>query len=411
MPLRRELLGLCLGLLTVAAFATNIKIPSLEIATSIYNNGSELVMFTKAQMDMVVEGGYKFGGRVVFGFDGFLFYPDSAQFMPQLSFKAAGLTVRNLFDAPLSFSYFVGENDYVCYGDDFVRLFGTTYLQSNYQASYEVIIDNTVSPPVTYFYNYKGLHRINGNGIKLEYSSPDEPFGFAWYLYHDHNFAYSFLTPGSPVNFNVLYFDTGYYSSDLRVFLNFQGFKFEGFVGGTINSENAELGMRCGSLFYFGVDDVNFLLVAGLPALNSHTAFDLSLFYILFEARVSLGPVTIIPTVFFRPSWYLQKDNTDLTHVTTSEANRIDFNLNLSIFNPRRDLISFGLEGNLQTKDLLTSPSAQFHLFVLPYITLATPGVYWDIKVAFPLMFSNLFLSLEHIFSHAVGLINIRAEF
>lgn len=393
------------------AFGTNIKIPTLDITTQIYGFGGELIMTTSTQMDIVVEGGYKFGGKIVLGFDGFVAFPYVEQTMPILTFKAVSLTARDIFGSALDFSYFVGINDYVCYGDDFSRLFGTPFIQSNYKASY----GTGIGPAY-----YKGLHRINGNGIKLEYFAPEEPLGFSWYLYQDQNFVqnylftydvFDFTDPAEPVylyslpivNLNIFNFDVGYFSTDVRFFLNFEGFKLEATAGGTIDSGTGAFYARFGALLYFGVEAVDFLIEAGIPKLDFSAPFGLDLFYILFESRINIGPVSIIPTVFFRPSQYLQQ--------ATGDDNKIDFNLNLGIFNPRRDFISFGFEGNFQTAGLLTSPTPAYALFVLPYVTLATPGVYWELKLRFTLLDSTTTMSFEKIFESIQGLISIRAEF
>ena len=63
------------------------------------------------------------------------------------------------------------------------------------------------------------------------------------------------------------------------------------------------------------------------------------------------------------------------------EEGLIDFNLSIAVFNPRRDPVSFGVEGNLATAGIFSGSTPAFQLNVLPFIAFATPGVFWEIKV------------------------------
>ena len=87
------------GLLS-PAFGTDITIPSIEIATRIYGAGGQLVVDTDTQMDIVVEGGYKFGGKVVLGFDGYIALQSVEQTLPPVTFKAVSLSAREIFGIP-----------------------------------------------------------------------------------------------------------------------------------------------------------------------------------------------------------------------------------------------------------------------------------------------------------------------
>jgi hypothetical protein len=399
--MKRIVLGVLLsGALLVPAFGTNVKIPSLDLATRIFGYNGELVVQTQMFADILIEGGYKFGGRIVVGFDGimgFLNNPAFGQALPPLTFKSVSLDVRDIFDIPLSLSYFMGQYDYLCYGDDFPRLFGTAFIQSTYRATYML-------PGVIYNFDYRGIHRINGTGIKLQYSAPDQPFGFGLYVYQDQNFVtvQTLMTTLPIINMNYLFYNTGIYSSDLRFMINTETFKLEAFAGGTIDTGSWSGYMRFGILAYVGLGDVDFLLEAGVPKWD-FGSIGIDLVYALFESRINLGPISIIPSVFMRPGQYLQQD-------TPTEINKIDFNLNLAVFNPRRDPVSFGVEGNFATTDLLTG-SLVYQLRVLPFISLATPGIYWEIKASMVLIDSTTTLTFNDMLASIQGMITIKAEF
>jgi hypothetical protein len=403
--MKRILLGILLsGALLVPAFGTNVKIPSLDLATRIFDYGGQLVMQTQMFADILIEGGYKFGGRIVVGFDGimgFLNNPAFGQALPPLTFKSISLDVRDIFDIPLSLSYFMGQYDYLCYGDDFPRLFGTAFIQSTYRATYML-------PGVIYNFDYRGIHRINGTGIKLQYTAPDQPFGFGLYVYQDQNFVimqqlWDPLLSTPIINMNYLFYNTGIFSSDLRFMINTETFKLEAFVGGTLDSATWGGFIRFGVLAYVGLGDVDFLLEAGVPQFDFVSGVGIDLVYALFESRINLGPISIIPSVFMRPGQYLQQN-------TPTETNKIDFNLNLAVFNPRRDPVSFGVEGNFTTTDLLTGTLA-YQLRVLPFISLATPGIYWEIKASMVLLDSSTTLAFSDMLASIQGMITIKAEF
>jgi hypothetical protein len=404
--MKRLLIGIMLATaLLVPAFGINIRIPSMQVTTMLFAYNGKLVTQTQTEMDLLVEGGYKFAGNIVIGFDGvmgFLSDPSYGQVLPPLSFKALSLEVRDIFGAPLTLSYFLGVNDYLCYGNDFPRLFGTGYIEPSYRAFY-------YSPLLSYYaYEYRGIHRVNGNGIKVELQSPEMPFGFMLYVYQDHNFVTSRpvidITATPVINLNVLFYNTGLYSADARFLFNTEVFKAEIFAGGTVESGTWTGYARFGALAYVGLGAVDFLLIGGLPQLDFVSPFDINLFYILFESRINAGPISIIPSAFMRPARYLQEAN-------PLEEGRIDFNLTIAVFNPRRDPVSFGVEGNLATAGIFSGSTPAFQLNVLPFIAFATPGVFWEIKVGMTVWDSTVTLTMDDFLASLRGGISIKAEF
>ncbi|MBN2353437.1 MAG: hypothetical protein JXD23_12755 [Spirochaetales bacterium] len=404
--MKRMMLGILFsGAMLVPAFGTNIKIPSLDLVTKIFGYNGQIVMQTQMYTDILIEGGYKFGGKIVVGFDGimgFLDNPAYGQALPPLTFKSVSLDVRDLFGAPLSLSYFMGQYDYLCYGNDFPRLFGTADIKSTYRATYTL-------PGLAYEFDYRGIHRVDGTGIKLELTSPELPFGFGLYVYQDQNFVTVqplFSAPSTPVvNLNYLFYNTGIFSSDLRFLINTEVFKMEAFAGGTIDTSTWSGYIRFGLLAYLGFGPVDFLFEAGVPQFDFVSGIGIDLLYALFESRLNLGPVTITPTVFMYPGQYLQQDTPD-------SSNRIDFNMSLSLFNPRRDPFSFGVEGDFVTYNLLSLASGfTYQLKVLPFISFATSGIYWEIKASMKLLDSAAPLTFDDMLASIQGLITVRAEF
>lgn len=376
-------------------------------------------MITDSEMDILIEGGYKFGGRISFGFDGFLTLPgeyipppplppplpSSGTISMPLSFKAAELMVRDIGGIGLDFSYFIGESSYLCYGDDFNEYFGTTMLESTYTPP---PIINLAAP--FSFIEYRGIHRINGTGVKLTYVPDEAIFGLEYFLYQDHNFKISEsygVNGGTTIilNSSIDYLDTGWYGTDLRLFLNFENIKIEAFGGGSIDSGSGTGYFRFGSLFFASAGPFDFLLEAGIPWLDPLAIGGLEMWFILFETRIAAGPITITPTVFAHPATYMH-------NYTATETNVIDFSLDIAVNNPRKDFISFGLETTWSTSYLLFSSTPGWVLYGSPYITLATPGVSWEIKARSTVWDSTMAsFDFGNYLTSIQGVVSIRAVF
>ncbi|RPJ08124.1 MAG: hypothetical protein EHM28_05150 [Spirochaetaceae bacterium] len=410
--MKSRLLMLVLGAcLLFSGFGANITIPSIELATYILGIDHEMIMITDSSMDFLIDGGYKFGAKITLGVDGFIALPGDTATGPEkgtinlpLSLKYTEIIVRDLFGVPLDLSYFIGEGSNLCYGDEFSRLFGTPVIQSAFTPPLYI------SDPLLFYQNpilnYRGIHRINGNGIKLQYHPLEGGFGFEWYLYQDHNFreSYEIETATGIMNLNMIFLDTGWYASDMRFFLNTEIFKMEVFIGGSIDSGSFQGCWRGGALFFFGLGPVDIMAEVGLPTLDFGNIGGLEMFYILYEMRIHAGPITITPTIFSHPATYLQQPNMDNTE-------RIDFAMDLSVFDPRKDFISFGFEGAMTTFFLFSMDDPPWVLFLSPHITFATPGVSWEIKLRTTLWDSTMTSFDPQTFITSMqGVMSIRAE-
>jgi hypothetical protein len=215
----------------------------------------------------------------------------------------------------------------------------------------------------------------------------------------------SFDTTLTPVFFNTnyLFYNTGAYACDLRFLLNTEAFKLEAFGGGSINTNGWSGYIRFGLLAYVGLGPVDFLIEAGVPNFDFVSGVGIDLVYALFESRLNLGPISITPTVFMHPNQYLQQDTPD-------SINQIDFNLNLALFNPRRDPFSFGVEGNFVTYNLLTG-GLTYQLMARPFISFATAGIYWEIKASMRILDSAGAMTFQDMLASIQGLITVKAQF
>jgi len=355
-----------LWLVNGTVFSANVTVPSLELYTRGVNSGGTFAFESEGDMDLLVEGGYKFEGLVVLNYTSTSLEDPSPT--SGLTFKAARITQRELFGLPLSFSYFIGEGDTFCSGDIFPQYFGVNPVATAYRG-------------LMHFpegIRYNGIHTLKGTGLQFDLTPQGETLLLSYYLYQDSNID----SDSNPLNF-----EPGYYSSDLRFALNFNKLKLETFVGATYPAPDSSPGYyRGGLLFYASEENVEFMAQAGIPQWSPvNNQFDMSLFYLLFEPRVKIGFLSVIPTFFWRPGYYNQQS-------TNEQA--FDVNLNLLLGGTVATKVSGGLESNFsyQTESSGTTVS-EFRIRLSPYLQLLTSGVIWEIRVnakLWPYSYSDL---------------------
>jgi hypothetical protein len=347
----------------------NVSIPSLEIYTWGRMVGSTFQLDSYGDMELQLDGGYKFGCKVVFNFLSSTL--ETATFNDTLAFQSASVTLRELFNIPLDFTYFIGEGDTFATGDLFVEYFDTPVIGSRY-TRYVHFADAAVL--------YEGIYTVNGTGAELSFAPIEKNWLAALYLYQDSSFTSGVVPPVD--------LEGGHGSMDLRSAFNFENIKLEAFLGLTYPTPGSTVGWyRGGFLFYAGGRGVEFLAGFGLPRwapLDDSFGFDL--FYMLLEQRVRLGLVSVIQTVFWRPSYYQQEE-------TGEEA--IDINLNVQLSNPEKSLLVGGVEGNFVYQiEESAAPVHELRVKVVPYVQFFTSGVVYEIRSSarvWPLDFSDMF--------------------
>jgi len=355
--------------LAPAAYSANVVVPSLELISHGYIDSGTLVLETRSEMQIAFEGGYKFGGRLGFSYASDALEKDAVSGIPQtLQFDGASISIRDIFSIPLSISYFVGQDDLLCAGDSFTTQFGTAPIMTNYRG-------------FMYFPKgilYDGIHSVKGTGAKIELLPIPETLLLSLYAYEDTHFS-----------------TLGNYSADLRVLANFGAAKLEGFFGATY-SPPVPLGYyRGGLLMYWSNKNLEFLAQVGVPRFDPtrDSPTDLDLLYLLFEPRVHLGILSIVPTFFLHPVVYLQQEN-------LGETGSIDVNLNIYLGDAEKSTFRGGIEGNV----VFQSSDSTFEFKLSPYFGFATPGVLWTLKANAKLWP----FSLDNMFD---GFVGIRAEF
>ncbi len=351
-----------------SALCADVSIPKLELITRLYPESGQLEMQTKGTFEMEVNGGYKFGGRLKLGVDDAVVDLSSGfSSLPVLTFRAAEVSINDLFDIPLSISYFTGIIDDFCTGNIFHTYFGTGIIEP--KLSGFLYFGNNI--------NYKGLHSVAGTGLSIS-----STFGSEW------NYTRAYI-------YRDAYLGKGFYSGDLRSVFNLGSLKMEGFVGISFPAHSFGI-YRGGLLLYYKASEYGSLLAQiGIPQFIPGTdKFDIELFYFLFEPRLSFGLFGINMSFFWHPSYY--------NYAPTNEEGSIDLLLDLTFGNMEEFPLTGGLASQL-TYDTKASTD-QFITKISPYASIAAAGVLWDLKLNVKVLPFNLDTMFE-------GYIGVRAEF
>jgi hypothetical protein len=361
-----------------AAFPATVLVPEMELITHGAMSGGVLQLQTYGNLALSIDGGYKFGGTLVFGVSSDTNLEDVGSSRPALEFQSAGMTIRNVFSVPLSISYFIGASDVLASGEGFSQ-FGVAPIMTAYRGFLAF-----PTGPI-----YDGIYQVWGTGVHLEYVPKVETAALDLYVYED---THPQVAGGAASLITAL----GVYSADLRFLLNFQTVKLEAFAGGTFSSVLAPSGLfRGGLLFYATNRNVEFLAQIGIPLWDpvADPTLNVNLFYLLVEPRLHLGALSIVPTFFWHPSGYMQAAN-------PSELGSFDVNLNIYAGNAATTPVQGGVESSI----LFQTSSGQFMAKVAPWIGFATSGIQWTAKVSAKLLPFDVATMFD-------GFVGVRAEF
>ncbi|MCF7937256.1 MAG: hypothetical protein K9L68_01515 [Spirochaetales bacterium] len=351
--LRFVLLGFILLVSTFSLYAADIVVPRMEFITRGYSDGGSFLLGTYGNVDLEVLGGYKFGGRLLFGIEEEEIEVGAE--LPAVRFRSASITTRQLFDTPLMSSYYVGDYHSFADGRLFEERFGTEHFGTRYRGFYYF----PESP------HYDGIYSIDGTGVSLSSEPLGGVFVPALYLYQDRRLG------------------QGMYGSDMRLLFNLPRAKIEGFFGSSFPVSSAGI-YRGGMMLYFGDPETGeFYSQIGITRWDPvKDSLGLELFYFLSEPRVHIGLVSLVLTVFIHPEYYQTVQYED-------QIGAFDVNFNILIGDEQISPISGGVETTTMYQPDSTD---QFRLDVAPYLRLVTSGVLWDVKVrtkVYPFVFED----------------------
>jgi len=363
-------------LLSATAFPANITVPTFELITHASPYNGVFALQTYGNIVIQVDGGYKFGAQVDLGFLSSVNPTSSleAALVNPLNFSGASVIMRDVLGSSIDISYFVGQNDYFCMGDGF-SYFGATTFATGYSG-------------FMYFPTgplYKGIYQVDGTGLRVDVAPVKEILRFSLYAYEDTHSNDSTMMPAGTVN--TLPQPLGSYSFDVRALMNFDVVKVEGFIGSTYTPTSTYGLYRTGFMVYATNKDVEFFAQVGVTEWDTSSSFSINNFYLLFEPRLHLGQFSIVPTFFWHPAYYLQFYN-------PSEVGNFDVNVNAYVGDLVITSIRGGMEGNFKFQSSTVATPGILQTVASPYVSFATPGVVWTLKLnfeLFPLAASTLF--------------------
>jgi hypothetical protein len=347
-------------LLSALAFPANIVVPSMELITHGYyaEPSGPFLLQTYGNLSLEVQGGYKFGGSIAFGLNNQLNLEGFEVISPEIpfTFLSASMTIREIFSAPLNFTYFIGQNDLFGSGEGFAE-FGAPPIMTRYRGFLYFPSSSLATQPV-----YDGIYQVQGTGAKIEAIPSAEHARLDLYVYEDTHPDQSLGGLVSP----------GVYSADFRFLLNWDAVKLEGFIGATSAASSPYGFYRGGLLFYAINDNVEFLTQLGIPRWDPvlDPSISVNVFYLLVEPRLHLGIFSIVPTFFWHPGYYMQS-------AYPAEQGTFDVNLNMYFADQSKSSFQGGVEENFRFR----SYNGEFALRVSPWIGFTTPGIMWTFKV------------------------------
>ena len=369
------------------AFPADITVPTFELITHASPYNGVFALQTYGNVVIQIDGGYKFGAQVDVNFLSSTSLSGSLESTTPnpLDFSGASVIMRDVLGSSIDISYFVGQNDYFCAGDGF-SYFGATTFATGYSG-------------FMYFSNgplYKGIYQVDGTGVRVDMTPVQETLRFSLYAYEDTHANDQGIMPYGAVFTlpTAAGFNLGSYSFDARALMNFDVVKVEGFLGGTYSPTSTYGLYRTGLMLYATNKDVEFFAQVGIPEWDPSSSFSINNLYLLFEPRLHLQQFSIVPTFFWHPAYYLQ-------FYDPSEVGNFDVNVNVFVGDLVTTSIRGGLEGNFKFQSSTMASPGILQIVTSPYVSFATPGVVWTLKLNFkelpssPSTLFDAFLGIE----------------
>jgi hypothetical protein len=361
-----------------------ITVPRLEMITRGAEDNGEFALSSNAAVDIALNGGYKFGIVLGLSFEAvnlgkaFAYRDFGLEAVPPgmspgageynqladrynnqaaLSFRMARAIARDLFNQPFELSYFVGQSDAFCSGEEFFSRFGVSGITTDFTGFY-YFPDGIGGNP---YRRYNGLHTPRGTGLSFVLTR-SRVFVPMLYLYQDfpvYDAAAGALS------------ESLRYSGDMRFLVNEQRVKAEFFAGMSGGKEN-QFEVRGGLLGFFDSGKgTEFLLHLGIPGWKTGEEFSIDNLYLLFETRVYFGYVSLAGAFFYHPLVYM--------HITEpEEQGRADINLKVLFGRLPREKIQWGAEF---TTGLNVNDMEDLYIRLSPFLSFLGTGLQWNFKL------------------------------
>ena len=378
-----------LGLLIMVLWpvsSAEISVPNIEMASRGWVNDGEFVFSSLLSADIALSGGNKYTFLLglsmdapdiakAFAYRNFSFgytYDDpvtGAEYnrlvddmndklnnQAYIGFRIARATIRDLFGAPLEFSYFVGKDDDFCSSDYFSTRFNLSPFGSEFKGFF-YFPEGIGGVPTR---RYDGIYGVSGTGISLGLTK-FKGFIPIIYLYQDFG---SYAHMPSEIDGMI-------YSGDLRLLFYHNWLRLESFGGLSFNTD-LDLCFRGGIMAHFDAGrGVEFFAQGGVPGFAMGEKFSIDNLFFLIEPRLHMGLFGMEVTFFYHPVVY--------NHVITADE-RGKANLNLKFLLGKRES---GLSGGIEFGTLLkiNGITEDFVLSISPLVYFVSDGVRWDAKI------------------------------
>jgi hypothetical protein len=369
-------------------FGADIFVSNLDIAARGFMENGELVVSSRANMDISLNGGYKFNvflgwtldaadlGRAL-AFRNFALDPlpssasqvtvgdynallDRFNNQAVLSLNLIKATARDLFGIPLELSFFMGKGDVFGNGDMFFSRWGKAVTGTDF-TGYYFFPEGIGKNPSRH---YNGVYAAEGTGVSVAYTGLDFMMP-AVYAYEEFSPQIDTLSQPSAAKF----------SGDARFLFNFGKVSADIF-GGVTFEKDEELVVRAGFLLFFSAGNNEFFIQAGMPGYNLGKPISVDYLYALAEQRLFYGVFSEHFTVFYHPAIY-QNVTVD------SEKDRLDLNLKLALGEKSAIPVMGGSDFTAEFKigDLDSS-----HFRVSPFINFRTSGFEWTLRARYDVL-------------------------
>jgi hypothetical protein len=374
--LRAGLLPLIIALAVAAPqalIAADLRVDDLELLThGVFNQDTNTFdVSSRLYFILSLEGGDKFSGLLKMNFlnsdienaltlantqstsdPGDLQNRINNLISPQV--MTVAVTAKSVFNLPMDMTYFVGQMDNFCSGDDFVPLFGAAPFTTDLRGP--MVYPNGVGNNPNVWFD--GIYQPDGTGFRLS-TTPNfssKSIGYA-YFYQDSN-----IGPGT-------------WSGDLRYSVNSPLVKADFFAGATTGGSSGFY--RGGLLFYASTGDVGeFFAQMGVTHWDPTQSFSINDIYFLFEPRIKFGSMAqAVITLFYHPSWYDQ-----VNYISEQNAMDASFDLRFGHIAER------GSQGGVQTLFAFRPGTIDPNIPALavdtsPYYSIITGNIRWDFKL------------------------------
>ena len=393
LPFRLRVLTLGSGLFLLAfwtAAAAEITVPRLEMAARGGMRDDSFVFSTMISADLALSGGYKYAfllgfsleaGDIAkaFAYRNFRYEPllpiengtpvtaddynaladranaqaDRLNNQASLGFRVAKATARELFGLPLELSFFLGEDDDFCAGDEFGERFGLSPITTDFRGFY-YFPDGIGGIPGR---RYKGIYGVRGAGFSFSITKWEK---FIPELYFYKDFAYPALLGGKDL-----------YSGDLRLSFHHNMLALEAFGGFSVDT-GRDFSVRGGLMIHLAGNGVEFFAQGGVPGWTAGEKFSIDNIFFLIEPRLHFRILSVYLTFFYHPLVYIHI-------VSPEERGKADINIKFRF--GKKDS---ALYGGFETRgELRTSGEESFMFHLSPFMSIISGGLCWDAKISF----------------------------